>query len=322
MTKENRLTNASLSTMWAIKNFPDLNDFLRESRKMGFQKIELNHQVNSEMLSQVSLDHYQFSSVHEPCPADITTRDLIDQDWLISSSNEACRKRGVNVVKHSIQLASQLGAPTVVIHCGNASSEKSDEIKLRNLFITGETQNDGYLKIKSHLIQSRKSLVGPRLQAVKKSLGELLEYAGKFRVKLGLENRYHYMDIPLIDEMDELLQLADSSRLGFVFDVGHAQALDHLGFFPFDAWLKRYSTRMYGCHLHDVIGLTDHYAPGVGEINFHHISHYLPDDSFRTLEVLPCNTLAQVEHSLSLLVKAGCLKYLYSPEELSNAKII
>ncbi len=205
---------------------------LQLSRQLGFQKIELNHQINSEMLSRVHLDHYQFSSIHEPCPADITTKVLVERDWLISSQDEVNRKRGVAAVKKSIDLAHELGAPTVVIHCGNVSTDMSYEIKLRLLFSAGKILSEEYQDIKSQFVQIRKNLAVPRLQAVKKSLNELIEYALQFNVKLGLENRYHYMDIPIIDEMEELLCLADPDRLGFIYDVGHAQALDRLGFFP------------------------------------------------------------------------------------------
>jgi sugar phosphate isomerase/epimerase len=148
------------------------------------------------------------------------------------------------------------------------------------------------------------------LQSVKKSLAELLDYADKYAVKLGLENRYHYMDIPIIDEMEELLQLADSDRLGFIYDVGHAQALGRLGFFAPEEWLKRYSDRILGSHLHDVIGLSDHLAPGLGEIDFTNIANYLPISAFRTLELTPGNTLAQVQHSIGHLVETGCIRYI------------
>ncbi len=303
-------TNASLSTMWAIKNYPDLNDFFQVSKRLGFQKIELNHQVDSEMLSHVTMDHYQFSSVHEPCPADISTKELVDRDWLISSTNEISRVRGVEAVKQSNHLAYQLGAPVVVIHCGNVSSDTTEELKLRSLFKACQTQSDEYLEIKTQFTHSRMDQAGPRLQAVKKSLGELLEYAGKYNVKLGLENRYHYMDIPIIDEMEELLRIADSTVLGFIYDVGHAQALGRLGFFPSEEWLNRFFTRMFGSHLHDVIGLSDHHAPHLGEVDFKAIAGYLPEGSFRTIEIQPGNTLAQLKESIDYLVQVGCIKYI------------
>src|SRR4030042_5182778 len=196
--------------MWALKNYPNLNDFFEVSKHLGFQKIELNHQVDTAMLSRVKLDHYQFSSVHEPCPADISTKDLVDRDWLISSPDDDSRKRGVVAVKKSIDLAHKLAAPIIVVHCGSILSTKNYESELRLLFDAGVAQSDRYLDIKSKFIPYRKDLVSPRLKAVKKSLIELIDYATQFHVKLGLENRYHYMDIPSIDEMEEFLGLADS----------------------------------------------------------------------------------------------------------------
>jgi sugar phosphate isomerase/epimerase len=310
MTAENLPTNASLSTMWAITNFSDLNEFFRVAKTLGATKIELNHQVDSQMLSIVNWDHYQLSSIHEPCPADISTKDLVNRDWLISSTDEDCRRRGVQAVMNSIRLAAERGAPVVVVHCGNVTADMGLESKLRGLFKKGETHSPEYQKYKIEISQARSAKAAPRLDAVKKSLDELLKYAATLNVILGIENRYHYMDIPVMDEMAELLDLADPSQLGFIYDVGHAQALDQLGFFKHEDWLKRYATRMVGCHLHDVHGLTDHLAPGLGEIDFGMIADYLPDTAFRTLELLPGNTLAQVKHGLLLLIEAGCIKYL------------
>jgi sugar phosphate isomerase/epimerase len=310
MMNEIQLTNASLSTMWAANNFRTLDDFFRTYTQLGFQKIELNHQVSSVMLSQANLDHCQFSSVHEPCPADIPTKELVERDWLISALDEDKRALGVAAVKKSIDLAHQLSAPVVIIHCGNIPIDGNDEAKLRGMFKTVETQSAEYLNVKQRLEDRRKSLIGPRLQSTKLSLQELIEYAARVNIKLGLENRYHFMDIPSIDEMDELLALADPSKLGFVYDVGHAQALDRLGFYPHQEWLDQFSSRMIGCHLHDVIGLTDHYAPGQGEIDFRLIADYLPENAIRTFEVLPGNTLAQLRDGLQLLIRTGCIRII------------
>jgi sugar phosphate isomerase/epimerase len=304
----NLVSDASLSTMWAMKNFADLNVFFIAAKRMGFKQIELNHQVDSVMLSNMALDHLRFSSVHEPCPADISTKILVERDWLISSQDEHNRRQGVSSVKKSIDLAHRVGAPTVVVHCGNVKSDPALENKLRALYHTGRSQSDEYLHLKEDLIQSRAEIANARLDAVKKSLVELVDYAAHYNVKLGLENRYHYMDIPLLDEMDELLDTADANYLGFVYDVGHAQALDRLGFSPHEEWLRRYSHRIFGTHLHDVIGISDHYAPGLGEIDFDLVAKYLPENSFRTCELQPSNTPEQVRAGLILLVEKGCIK--------------
>jgi sugar phosphate isomerase/epimerase len=181
------------------------------------------------------------------------------------------------------------------------------EKMLRLLFEDGKTGTDDYRETRQKLIESRTRLIGPRFEAARKSLQELLEYAGQFRIRLGLENRYHYFDIPNPDEMGELLALADRDRLGFVYDVGHAQALDRLGFFPHEEWLRRYSSRMIEVHLHDVKGVDDHLAPGLGEVDFNMVASYLPEDAIRTCEVRPGSTPEQVKAGLKYLSEHGCI---------------
>ena len=97
---------------------------------------------------------------------------------------------------------------------------------------------------------------------------ELLEYAGRSGICLGLENRYHYFDIPSQDELALLLELAGPERIGFIYDVGHATAHGPAGFLSRREWLERFGDRIVGTHLHDVIGFTDHHAPGLGEVDF------------------------------------------------------
>ncbi len=80
--------DASFSTMWAIKMFPQLTDFFEFARRTGFARIELNHKITSAMLAGIDLRRTQFSSVHEPCPADISADELKKRDWLISSTDE------------------------------------------------------------------------------------------------------------------------------------------------------------------------------------------------------------------------------------------
>ncbi len=302
--------DASLSTMWAKKNFSKLSDFFEAARRMGYARIELNHQIDSSMLAGIDLSQYQFSSVHEPCPADISTEELKNRDWLMSSPEEGNRAQGVQAIKRSIDLAHKLHAPVIVVHCGLASADLTLEKKLRNLFTAGKTETEEYQELKQKLIESRADLIGPRFEAVKKSLLELLEYAAPFRVRLGLENRYHYFDIPSLDEMEELLALAGPDQLGFIYDVGHAQALDRLGFFPHEEWLRRYASRMIGAHLHDVRGVIDHFAPGLGEVDYDMVASYLPAQAYRTLELQPSNSPEQVKAALEYLSQHKCVKHI------------
>ncbi len=300
----------SLSTMWAMKNPPALEDFFRSVRGMGIKAVELNHQVSSGMLAGIDLARYRISSIHEPCPAETPVDVLKARDWMISATGEANREQGVLAVKHSIDLAHLLGVKALVVHAGNVRAEWPAEKELYRLYRCGKKDTNEYLELKSQLVEQRASMAGPRLEAVMKSLLELLEYAAPLGVRLGLENRYHYMDIPILDEMEILLSLASPDHIGFWYDAGHAHTLDRLGFFAHEDWLARYAGRIIGVHLHDAKGIDDHGAPGEGEIDFNRISQYLPDDAIHTLELKGDITAEQLLNSLQYLSQKGCIRRL------------
>jgi sugar phosphate isomerase/epimerase len=144
------------------------------------------------------------------------------------------------------------------------------------------------------------------LRSVRRSLGELAAYAAQAGVRLAVENRYHYLEIPLLDEVSGLLEAGDG-QIGFWYDVGHAEVLDRLGFGPHEEWLRRHACHMTGVHLHDVRGLRDHYAAGLGEIDWDMVAAYLPANALRTCEFRSDNTPEQVAAGLRFLVSKNCI---------------
>jgi HAD superfamily hydrolase (TIGR01549 family) len=303
--------NASLSTMWALKNFPTLADFFEAARRMGFARIELNHKVTTAMLAGIDMNHYQFSSVHEPCPADIGEDELKKRDWLISSTDEDCRVEGVKAIKRSIDMAKRVGAGTVVIHAGHSTPDKDKlEKKLREMIDSGQRDSDEYRSIQAQMIRIRSEFATASFESVKKSILELFAHAEPLGICLGIENRYHYLEHASPDELQVLLDLAGPQRIGFIFDIGHAETLDCLGFYPRGEWLKRFASRIVGTHLHDVINTTDHYAPGRGNVDFATAGGSLPAEAFRTCEFQNFNSPEQVKAGLEFLVKHGCIKKL------------
>ena len=146
------------------------------------------------------------------------------------------------------------------------------------------------------------------MQAVQKSLIELLEYAAPQRIRLGLENRYHSLEFPLPDALEILLGLAGADQNGLIFDYSHAIALDRLGFVPRMAWLDRFSMRIVGTHIHDIRGATDHLAPGRGRVNFGQIASYLPENAIGRCELQTINTPEMRKAGMMMLTGMGCVQ--------------
>lgn len=110
--------------------------------------------------------------------------------------------------------------------------------------------------------------------------------------------------------MQQMLDLCDEDWYGFQYDVGHAQVLSQLGFIEHEDWLKRYSKRIIGVHLQDVVGINDHQIPGSGDIDYHMVKKYIPDHAHLTLEVNPHLKADELTGGLEHLEKFGIITTL------------
>ncbi len=301
------LYDAALSSMWGVDQKLMINQTFEQARSIGISRFELNHKFTPELFAQFDKDHYYVSTLHDPCPAPISLEQLKRQDLLISSPDEALRKAAVDGVKRTIDLANKLGSRSVVIHPGSVQADAGRDRQLREMFNKGLSGTAEYAVLREEMISHRARHAQVHVEQVRKSLEEIIDHTRGSKVALGLENRYRYYDIPLPDELQSFLDLCEEDWFGFQFDCGHAQALDRLGIVPMLDWLERFGKRMVGCHLHDVKGLTDHLAPGLGEIDFAAIAPYIPENACRTLEIGPEATLEQIAAGLEILTGTGCI---------------
>ena len=293
--------------MWAVGRFPELADFFDAGRRLGFARFELNHAINSAMLEGLSLDG-TIASVHEPCPADLSMGMLRERNWLVSAPDEENRRQGVAAIRRSIDLAHKLGAKVVIVHPGRVDIDTGLESELMSLYRADQAGRPDYGQTKERLAAARAAQAETNMRSVRRSLVELAEYAAKEGVRVGLENRYHYHEIPLPDELEDLLSLDVGEVIGYWHDTGHAQTLESLGFGTHEEWLRRFGGpqgRIVGVHLHDVVGITDHQAAGKGQIDWDMVARYLPISALRTCEFLASNSPEEVAAGARLLAEKG-----------------
>jgi len=299
--------NVALSTMWGIKRFERLGDFFAAGREAGFSHFELNHGINSAMLDGVLLNGYRITSIHEPCPSDISVSELKKHNWLISAPDNDSRRRGVEAIRRSIDLAGELGALVVIVHPGRVDIDEALEESLMQSYREGKSSTPEYERAKARLMAARAERADVHLQSVRRSLNELAEHAARKSVRLALENRDHYFEIPLPDELDYLLDQGYGETVGYWHDVGHAEKSEYRGYSLHEDWLKRFAGRMIGIHLHDIVGLKDHLAAGQGELDWDLVARYLPADVLRTCEFQNTNSPRQVADGLKWLSKKGLI---------------
>jgi sugar phosphate isomerase/epimerase len=111
-----------------------------------------------------------------------------------------------------------------------------------------------------------------------------------------------------VDEMAELLSEAPESLVGYWHDAGHAEVQQQLGFSLREEWLSRFKHRMVGIHLHDIHGISDHHAPGKGNMNWEMIAKYLPRGIVKVCEIGEWNDERQIQGVVEFLRSKGILE--------------
>lgn len=261
----------ALSTMWGIGRLDDLGELVDEARRLGVRQLELNDRCTPRLVEQVIArlgDEVRLCSLHNVCPwpVDDDGRQLSLPS--LAEPDPIAREVIVRWTEETIRLAAHWGIPAVVVHLGELPNGRDQEAALQALVLAGQGDTAGAAAARQRLIEHRRAVVGPYLAAATRSLEELLPLCEEAGVRLGLETRADYLDLPTFEELGELLARFDSQHLGYWHDTGHAQRQQALGLRAASDWLAAYSQRLVGLHLHDCVGLTDHGRPGAGEVDF------------------------------------------------------
>ena len=279
--------------------------FAAKAKELGFTHIEANASISPRMLSELLKTTIPISSIHSPCPAVLSSRGIPISSLSLSSLDESMRMEAVSYTRQTIDLAASVRARAVVLHMGEVPIDLSLQDRLYKLHDGGYAQTKEYSQAKEELVYQRTSQALHYLGTAKKSLQELSAYSRQRGIILGLETRFHPHEIPNMDEMAELLNEASESLVGYWHDVGHAAVQQQLGLSLHEEWLSRFKDRLVGIHLHDVLGISDHHAPGKGNMNWEMVAKYLPPGIVKVCEIGEWNDEEQMQGVVEFLQKKG-----------------
>jgi len=304
------LYDAALSTLNWDQTKISLNEFLQAGREMGFARFELNHQIPQDIFDQIDFNRFHIGSLHNPCPAIIQMKSLESEDRLLTSLDENLRRSAVDVLKNTIETGYRLGARSIVIHSGWVRGDDSMDRNLRELFNPGKRDTPEYETLKQKLIADRSERSKPHLESLIKSLEEIIVFSRGTNLLLGIENLMHYYELPNFDEMQVLMKTFPQPMIGWQLDTGHLQIHQNLGLESMQRWLDHFGDRLVGIHHHDIIGINDHLAPGVGNVDFAAIAAKIQSQTQITLEVKPLVKAAEIKAGLEFLARQGCIARL------------
>lgn len=260
----------ALSTMTAQhERFEDGADFARFAVESGYDGIEISHSTSTAKLRQiVEARLLPVVSVHQPAPWERSLDGTPNCDLNLASLDDAHRAEALAYAKRSILLASELGASAVVLHLGHvelASDALSLDTEVRRRFNESGVVDPPLV---ADALAQRTEIAEPFLASARESLRELATTAAPLGIVLGVESRINLLEIPLASELPYLLEGLDPDLAGYWHDVGHAEVLHRLGYCDLASWFGQPGVRCAGAHVHDVRGILDHRAPGLGDVDF------------------------------------------------------
>ena len=335
------MSQISLSTMWAKGRFGSMSQFVAKAKESGFTHIEANASVSPQGVEELIKTSVPISSIHSPCPAVLSSKGIPIANLSLSSLDESEREEAVSFARKTIDLASTIEAKAIVLHMGEVPIDLSLDSLLRQLYRQNLSKTKEYNQVKEELIHQRASQAPPYFEAARKSLEELSQYSQQQGIMLGIETRFYFHEIPNIDEMEILLNASCHSEqseeshsaqgklregeakqshlvqaklckefVGYWHDVGHAEVQQRLGFTPHEEWLSRFSHKMIGVHLHDVIGISDHRPPGKGNVNWDMVAKYLPREAIKVCEIAEWNEEEEIQGVVDFLQRKELLQYI------------
>lgn len=301
----------ALSTSWNSCHHNDGNLLIQEILAAGYTHIEAEYRLTAEMLAVLISMHKRneihIVSLHNFCPIpDILKREQGSGDALLMTSlDEDERRLAIKYSKQTIELANDLGNIPVVFHTGYIQVKERHKSTHNLVDLIKQDKIDEAEKSFREMQITRQKYVPQHFDQLLRSLDTLNEYGFRYGVKLGIENRYHYYDIPDFTEMGVILNNFAGGNIGYWHDVGHAQMFEYLNLRKHQEFLEAYADKIIGIHLHDMVNDRDHQAPGKGKIDFSMVAKYLKPDTVRILEVHPPDTVQDLKAGVEVLKSAG-----------------
>ena len=295
----------SFSTCWNSSRHTDGGEMLREIEgELGFDFIELGHGIRISLMPGIQkmfeAGKVRFSSLHNFCPLPIEVLRASPDCYMFSAGRAAERERAVKQTFQTIDFAERLGAPFVVLHCGEVPMNPITD-ELIKLVKAGELLSREYVQRKIDAVKKREKGAPWHLERVKECLRRIVDYAATKNVRLGIEGRRGYEEMPSEKELPALLDELNSPHAGYWHDFGHIQIKENLGFLNHEEWLRTIGGRAFGCHVQDCVWpAQDHQPPFAGHVDLLKLVPLLSPDCQFVWEMSPRKTAEEIRRSVSI----------------------
>jgi len=271
---------------------------LREMADLGFDRIELSHGIRITLvpgiLKAVEDGVVKVGSTHNFCPLPMGVQHAAPNFFQPSSADERERDQWLRQSKRSIDFAAQVGASVVVCHLGSVRylwllPDRHMEAYRRAHPEAAKSGDKAYRALVEKALLKIRGRMAPYWERTRDSVRSLLDYAEEKKVRLGLENRERFEELPVDADFPDLLaSMPAPAPAGYWHDSGHAHLKEGMGLVDHRRQLEANADRLLGFHLHDVDAEgRDHQPIGSGGVDFEMVSQFWRPGHLFIIELSP-----------------------------------
>ncbi len=280
----------ALSTAWNYYKHNNGGDIIEEITSLGFSEVELNFLLTKEVVdgifSKTQKKDIKVVSLHNYCPIPegMKPNEASPDYYSLSSLDEGIRKKGVEQTIQTIRTADRFGASSVIIHAGKVEMPYNSKL-LIGLYEQGLKDSIQFKTYRKDMIEERNLKSKRHFDRLLLSLEELIKVCSRYNIILGIENRIYFQEMPDIEELKGIFKRFSDEKIGYWHDIGHAVVQERLGFLDAKELLFAFRDNLIGLHIHDVLGIKDHKAPLMGDVDFSVLKEFVRKDIIKVLEI-------------------------------------
>lgn len=295
----------SFSTCWNNGRHSDGEAMIEEIIDLGFTHIELSHGMTIAKLPGIKKAYerglFTCSGVHNYFPSPVEVMIDAPDAYEYTSHRAFDRQRAMDMTFKTLELAADFKAHYLVLHMGSVPLPSKKWTKpLTAMVAAGEQGTPGYVKKQIAFVKKREKIGPLYYERAIEALEKIAARATELGVKLAVESRSRFEDMPTEREMIRLQeQFADNPAVGYWHDFGHVQLKHNLNLLDHHEWLERVAPHIIGAHVHDVQWpARDHRTPFTGTLDYDSLLKFFPPGCPLVWELSPTRKTQEIKESL------------------------
>ena len=272
---------------------------------LGFPTIELSHGMTIAKLPGIQKAYragkFKCSGVHNYFPSPVEVMIDAPDAYEFTSHRAFDRKRAMDMTLKTLELAAEFNAGYIVLHMGSTPlNPKKFTVPLTGQVAAGHQHEPRFIKQKIEFIKKREKLSALYYRRAIEALEQLAPKAEEYQIRLAVESRSRFEDMPNEREMLKLQEhFKDHPWIGYWHDFGHVQLKHNLGLLDHGEWLETISPHLIGGHVHDVEWpARDHRTPFTGTLDYPSLLAHFPANCPLVWELSPSRKSDEIRSSL------------------------